>query len=71
MHCKDWSPTEGYAVVFGEGAAPWQKIFEAAGRPADRHYLIEQEAGPADQQLQRAEIRKLEETAELKRQRLP
>ena len=56
MHCKDWSPNGGYAVVFGEGAAPWPKIFEAAESVGGiEHYLIEQEAGPADQQLQRAE----------------
>ena len=56
MHCKDWSPTGGYAVVFGEGAAPWPKIFEAAESVGGiEHYLIEQEAGPSDQQLQRAE----------------
>ena len=56
MHCKDWSPTGGYAVVFGEGSAPWPKIFEAAEATGGiEHYLIEQEAGPSDQQLQRAE----------------
>jgi len=56
MHCKDWSPNGGYAVVFGEGAAPWPKIFEAAESVGGiEHYLIEQEAGPEDQQLQRAE----------------
>jgi sugar phosphate isomerase/epimerase len=47
MHCKDWSPTGGYEVVFGEGAAPWSKIFEAAESTGGiEHYLIEQEAGP-------------------------
>jgi sugar phosphate isomerase/epimerase len=56
MHCKDWSPSSGYAVVFGEGVAPWQKIFDAAETTGGiEQYLIEQEAGPADQQLQRAE----------------
>jgi sugar phosphate isomerase/epimerase len=56
MHCKDWSPTAGYSVVFGEGTAPWQKIFDAAEATGGiEHYLIEQEAGQADQQLQRAE----------------
>jgi sugar phosphate isomerase/epimerase len=56
MHCKDWSPTDGYAVVFGEGVAPWTKIFEAAEATGGiEHYLVEQEAGPADQQLVRAE----------------
>lgn len=58
IHCKDWAPGEGrgYAVVFGEGTAPWQKIFEAAESVGGvEYYLIEQEAGPATEQFQRAE----------------
>jgi sugar phosphate isomerase/epimerase len=56
IHCKDWSPTNGYAALFGEGAAPWQKIFEAAESTGGvEYYLVEQEAGPADEQLARAE----------------
>ena len=56
IHCKDWSPAAGYAVLFGEGVAPWQRIFEAAEATGGvEDYLIEQEEGPADQQLQRAE----------------
>jgi sugar phosphate isomerase/epimerase len=46
MHCKDWSPepAKGYAVLFGEGAAPWKKIFEAAEKTGGiQYYLIEQE----------------------------
>lgn len=44
LHCKDWSPEKGYHVLFGEGAAPWAKIFAAAenGGGAE-YYLIEQE----------------------------
>ena len=31
LHCKDWaSAAKGYAVLFGEGDAPWKRIFEAA-----------------------------------------
>src|SRR6266478_5912784 len=32
MHCKDWSPNpgNGYKVLFGEGAVPWKKVFQAA-----------------------------------------
>ena len=44
IHCKDWGAAEGYRVLFGEGDAPWKKIFKAAetvGRV--EHYLIEQE----------------------------
>ncbi len=56
VHLKDWAPGPGYAVVFGEGAAPWKGILEAAESVGGvEHYLIEQEAGPAAQQLQRAE----------------
>ena len=56
IHCKDWSPDRGFAVLVGEGAAPWAKITEAAESVGGvEHYLIEQEEGPADEQLQRAE----------------
>ncbi len=44
IHCKDWAPTEGYRVLFGDGVAPWKKIFEAAeSKGGVEFYLIEQE----------------------------
>lgn len=46
MHCKEWSSdaTVGYKALFGEGNAPWKKIFEAAENTGGiEHYLIEQE----------------------------
>jgi sugar phosphate isomerase/epimerase len=44
IHCKDWSPNKGYAVLFGEGAADWKGIFEAAEAVGGvEYYLIEQE----------------------------
>ena len=46
MHCKDWSPdpAKGYKVLFGEGSAPWKRIFEAAEKTGGiEYYLIEQE----------------------------
>jgi len=44
MHCKDWSPEKGYKVLFGEGVAPWKKIFAAAESTGGiEYYLIEQE----------------------------
>jgi len=46
MHCKDWSPEpgKGYKALFGEGVAPWKKIFEAAETTGGiEYYLIEQE----------------------------
>ncbi len=46
MHCKDWSPEpgKGYTVLFGEGAAKWREIFEAAEDGGGlEYYLIEQE----------------------------
>jgi sugar phosphate isomerase/epimerase len=46
MHCKDWSPDagKGYKVLFGEGVAPWKKIFAAAESTGGiEFYLIEQE----------------------------
>jgi sugar phosphate isomerase/epimerase len=44
LHCKDWSPSEGYKVLFGEGSADWKKIFAAAeDRGGVEYYLIEQE----------------------------
>jgi len=56
LHCKDWAPGRGYAVLFGEGASPWQRIFKAAESAGGvEYYLVEQEEGPAAEQLQRAE----------------
>ncbi len=44
IHLKDWSPQNGYKVLFGEGAAPWKKIFAAAESVGGvEYYLIEQE----------------------------
>jgi len=46
----------GYGAIFGEGDAPWPKIFKAAESVGGvEYYLIEQEAGPSDQHLARAE----------------
>lgn len=44
LHLKDWSPQRGYSVLFGEGVAPWKKIFAAAESVGGvEYYLIEQE----------------------------
>ncbi len=44
IHCKDWSPEKGYAVLFGEGSADWKGIFQAAENGGGiEYYLIEQE----------------------------
>jgi sugar phosphate isomerase/epimerase len=47
IHCRDWAPgpaSQGYRVLFGEGVAPWARIFEAAERTGSvEYYLIEQE----------------------------
>jgi sugar phosphate isomerase/epimerase len=46
IHCKDWSPDagKGYKVLFGEGAADWKGIFQAAENGGGlEYYLIEQE----------------------------
>ena len=44
MHLKDWSPQKDYKVLFGEGVAPWKKIFAAAEKTGGvEYYLIEQE----------------------------
>jgi sugar phosphate isomerase/epimerase len=56
MHCKDWAPGKEYGVLFGEGASPWARIFAAAESTGGiEYYLIEQEQGPAEEQLKRAE----------------
>ncbi|HKV61729.1 MAG TPA: sugar phosphate isomerase/epimerase family protein [Candidatus Acidoferrum sp.] len=52
LHLKDWSPepAKGYSVLFGEGVAPWQKIFEAAESTGGvEYYLIEQEGSRFDE----------------------
>jgi sugar phosphate isomerase/epimerase len=44
IHCKEWSPELGYKALFGEGVAPWKKIFEAAESTGGvEFYLVEQE----------------------------
>ncbi|HEV2666578.1 MAG TPA: sugar phosphate isomerase/epimerase [Blastocatellia bacterium] len=46
MHCKEWGAGEGkgYSLLFGEGDAPWLKIFETAEKVGGvEYYLIEQE----------------------------
>jgi sugar phosphate isomerase/epimerase len=44
LHLKDWAPSEGYKVLFGEGKAPWKEIFAAAESVGGvEYYLIEQE----------------------------
>jgi sugar phosphate isomerase/epimerase len=44
MHLKDWSPAKGYRVLFGEGVAPWKKLFQVAEHTGGiEYYLIEQE----------------------------
>ncbi len=66
IHCKDWSPDpgKGYQVLFGDGAAPWKKIFQAAEKTGGvQYYLIEQEgsAYPPTETVERclATFRKL------------
>jgi len=44
LHLKEWSPAKGYRVLFGEGVAPWKRIFTAAeSKGGVEFYLIEQE----------------------------
>lgn len=44
IHLKEWSPDKGYRVLFGQGVAPWKKIFAAAQSVGGvEYYLIEQE----------------------------
>lgn len=46
LHLKDWAPgaDKGYKVLFGEGAAPWPKVLDAAESVGGaEYYLIEQE----------------------------
>lgn len=57
LHCKEWKRGgTGYTSLFGEGDVPWEAVFKAAeSKGGVEYYLIEQEAGPADEQLARAE----------------
>jgi len=49
VHCKDWARSTGYNVAFGEGEAPWTKIFDAVENGGGvEYYLIEQETGAAN-----------------------
>ncbi len=56
LHLKDWSPAKGYRVLFGQGIAPWKKIFDAAESVGGvEYYLIEQEGSdyPEDETAER------------------
>ncbi len=56
LHCKEWSKEKGYEVLVGEGQVPWAAVTKAAESVGGvEFYLIEQEAGPSDQQMARAE----------------
>ena len=58
VHCKDWGAGQGrgYSVAFGEGDAPWQKIFDAVEKSGGiEYYLIEQEVSPPGGQFAMAE----------------
>ncbi len=56
LHCKEWSKEKGYEVLVGEGQVPWAGVIKAAESVGGvEFYLIEQEAGPSDQQMARAE----------------
>lgn len=58
VHCKDWGAGQGrgYSVAFGEGDAPWLKIFEAVEKSGGiEYYLIEQEVSPPGGQFAMAE----------------
>lgn len=58
IHCKDWGAGEGrgYAVAFGEGDAPWLRIFAAAEAVGGvQYYLIEQEVSPPGGQFAMAQ----------------
>jgi sugar phosphate isomerase/epimerase len=58
VHCKDWGAGQGrgYSVAFGEGDAPWLKIFEAVEATGGiEYYLIEQEVSPPGGQFAMAE----------------
>jgi sugar phosphate isomerase/epimerase len=46
VHCKDWASGSGYNVAFGEGQAPWKRIFDAVETNGGvEYYLVEQETG--------------------------
>jgi sugar phosphate isomerase/epimerase len=58
IHCKDWGAGagRGYAVAFGDGDAPWKRIFEAAEATGGvEYYLIEQEQSAPGQAFAMAE----------------
>ena len=58
VHCKDWGAGEGrgYSVAFGEGDAPWLRIFDAVEKTGGiEYYLIEQELSAQGQQFAMAE----------------
>lgn len=55
LHCKDWSREKGYRVLFGEGVAPWKKIFAAAESTGALEYALIEQEGSDYSELETAE----------------
>jgi sugar phosphate isomerase/epimerase len=54
MHCKDWSPEKGYRVLFGEGIAPWKRLFSAAETTGGIEYYLMEQEGSAHSEMETA-----------------
>ena len=69
LHCKDWaSGGKGYAVLFGEGDAPWKRIIDAVENGGGVEYLPDRAGGRARRraaQARRVVPGELEETPRL------
>src|SRR5436309_4592969 len=56
MHLKDWSPEKQYAVLFGEGAAPWKELLQAAETTGGAEFFLIEQEGSRYPELETAKL---------------
>ncbi|PYV31800.1 MAG: xylose isomerase [Acidobacteria bacterium] len=56
MHLKDWSPEKKYAVLFGEGAAPWKELLQAAETTGGAEFFLIEQEGSRYPELETAKL---------------
>jgi len=54
LHLKDWSPEKQYAVLFGEGVAPWKELLQAAETEGGAEFFLIEQEGSRYRELETA-----------------
>ncbi len=56
LHLKDWSPEKQYAVLFGEGVAPWKELLRAAETEGGAEFFLIEQEGSRYPELETAKL---------------